>query len=224
MKTKLWIGLTAALITAGCASTSIITNSWKADNVAAKKYNKILVLGIIRDSDRGLREKMENHFVGDLKDLGYDAVSSLKEYGPNAFNNMDEESAVNKIKYSGMDAVITIVLLDRKKERNYVPGYMHFSPYGYYYNRFWGYHSTLYRRIYESGYYVNESKYFWESNFYDMSDQKLIYSVHTNSFDPVNTESMAHEYGRMIVKNMVKQSVLKNQNNPMASSSSPGAH
>jgi hypothetical protein len=196
------------LLAAGC-NTSKITTSWKADNTIPKKYNKIMVLGLIRDADRTIQENMENHFAGDLHDLGLNAVSSLKEYGPKAFDNMDEAAAVAKLKNSGVDAVITIVLLDKQKEKSYVPGSIHYSPYGYYYNRFWGYRTTLYQRIYEPGYYVTDTKYFWESNFYDMSTQQLVYSVQTQSFDPYNSESMGHEYGKMIVKEMVKENILK---------------
>ena len=212
MKKIKWIGFALLLMAAGC-TTSKITTSWKAENTVPQKYNKILVLGLIREADRTLQENMENHFVGDLKELGYNVVSSLKEYGPKAFDKMDEEAALSKLKNSGVDAVITIVLLDKEKERKYVPGNMYYSPYGYYYNRFWGYRSTLYRRIYEPEYYVTNTKYFWESNLYDMSTQKLVYSVQTQSFDPANSESMGHEYGQMIVKNMVKQNVLQNQGN-----------
>lgn len=212
MKKIKWISFALLLMAAGC-TTSKITTSWKAENTVPQKYNKILVLGLIREADRTLQENMENHFVGDLKELGYNVVSSLKEYGPKAFDKMDEEAALSKLKNSGVDAVITIVLLDKEKERKYVPGNMYYSPYGYYYNRFWGYRSTLYHRIYEPEYYVTNTKYFWESNLYDMSTQKLVYSVQTQSFDPVNSESMGHEYGQMIVKNMVKQNVLQNQGN-----------
>ena len=198
------------LIVAGC-TTSKITTSWKAENTVPQKYNKILVLGLIREADRTIQEKMENHFVGDLKELGYNAISSMQEYGPKAFDKMDEEAALSKLKNSGVNAVITIVLLDKEKERKYIPGNMSYSPYSYYYNHFWGYRTTLYNRIYEPGYYVTDTKYFWESNLYDMSTQKLVYSVQTQSFDPANSESMGHEYGLMIVKNMVKQNVLKQQ-------------
>lgn len=90
---------------------------------------------------------------------------------------------------------------------------MYYSPYGYYYNRFWGYYGTLNRRIYEPGYYVTDTKYFWESNFYDMSTRKLVYSVQTQSFDPANSESLGHEYGELIVKNMVKENVLQRKSN-----------
>jgi len=210
MKSIKWIGLVLLLLAAGC-NTSKITSSWKEKNIVPQKYNKILVLGIIREADRSIQENMENHFVGDLQELGYNAISSLKEYGPRVFNKMDEEAAISELKDSGVDAVITIVLLDKQKERKYVPGNMFYSPYGYYYTRFWGYRTALYHRIYEPGYYVTNTKYFWESNLYDMSTQKLVYSVQTQSFDPANSESMGHEYGQMIVKNMVKQNVLKQQ-------------
>jgi hypothetical protein len=201
------VAVALLLIAAGC-STSKITSSWKADNAIVPKYNKVLVLALIRENDRSIQENMENHFVGDLKELGYNAVSSLREYGPKAFDQLDEEAAIDKLKNSGVDAVITIVLLDKKKESRYVPGDLYFSPYGYYYNRFWGYRTVLYRRIYEPGYYVTDTKYFWESNLYDMSTQKLVYSVQTRSFDPASSESLGHEYGRMIVKNMLKENIL----------------
>ncbi|MFC0775099.1 hypothetical protein [Terrimonas alba] len=210
MKTIKWLGI-IALFLAGCTS-SRITSSWKDENVSPKQYNKILVLGLIRETDRTIRENMENHFVGDLQALGYNAVSSLKEYGPKAFEKMDEEAALAKLNNSGVDAVVTIVLLDKEKEKRYVPGYINYSPYGYYYNRFWGYYGTMNRRIYEPGYYVTDTKYFWESNFYDMGTQKLLYSVQTQSFDPANSESLGHEYGQLIVKNMVKNGIVAKGN------------
>jgi hypothetical protein len=202
MKKIKWIGVALFFLMAGC-HTSKITTSWKAENAIPQKYNKVLVLGLIKESDRSIQEKMENHFVGDLQELGYNAVSSLKEYGPKAFDKMEEAAAIEKLKNSGVDAVLTIVLLDKEKERQYIP-----PNYG---NRFWGYHNNRYIRIYEPGYYVINTKYFWESNFYEMADQRLLYSVQTKSFAPDNAESMGHEYGKMIVKNMVKQNILQPQ-------------
>jgi hypothetical protein len=208
MKKYKWTVLMLALVAAGCSSSKI-TTSWKDENTTPEKYNKILVLGLIREVDRTQQQFMENHMVGDLKELGYHAVSSLTEFGPKVFDKMEEDAAIEKLKNSGIDAVVTIVMLDKKKEQKYIPGNTFYTPYSFYYNRFWGYRTTLYRRIYEPGYYVTETKYFWESNLYKMSNQKLVYSVQTESFDPVNTESMAHEYGKLIVEDMVKQNVLK---------------
>ncbi len=202
MKKIKWVTFAIALIAMGCNSSKI-TTSWKATNAVMQKYNKVLVLGLIKENDRSIQEKMEKHFAGDLQELGYNAVSSLKEYGPKAFDKMEEVAAIEKLKNSGVDAVLTIVLLDKEKERQYIPPN--------YFNRFWEYSYSRYQRIYEPGYYVTSTRYYWESNFYEMGTQKLLYSVQTKSFDPANAESMGHEYGRMIVKNMVKKNILYQQ-------------
>lgn len=204
MKKITWIVLAALLITSGCGSSKI-TSSWVTQDAKPHHYNKIMVLGLIQQKDRTLRERMEQHFIGDLTDLGYSAISALQEYGPKAFDGLDEKTAVEKIKASGVDAVITIVLLDKKKDRKYIPGRYIYT------HNFWDYVGTRNAKIYEPGYYVDETKYFWESNFYDMNTQALVYSVQTKSFSPSSKESLGHEYGRMIVKNMRTKGVLSQQ-------------
>ncbi|MGG9961514.1 hypothetical protein [Ferruginibacter sp. SUN106] len=199
-----------AIVMLGCSSSKI-TSSWKAPDATNKKFNKVMVVGLIKESDRTLREKMEQHMIGDLKELGYNAVSAYEVYGPKAFNNLDENAVVEKLKNSNVDAVVTIVLLNKEKENFYKAGGMMFTPYASRYNRFWGYYTTLYDRIYSPGYYAPTTKYFWESNFYDLTTKELLYSVQTQSFDPASSESLAHEYGKMIVANMVKKSVLLKQ-------------
>lgn len=201
-----------AVMLCSCAGSNYITSTWKATDVVPKKYGKVMVVGIIREADRTIREQMEDHMVGDLKDLGYNAFSSFKEYGPKAFENVTEESVNKKLADDGIDAVLTIVLLDKQKERYYVPRRVVYSPYITYHNRFYGYYRSVYTRIESPGYYDVSTKYFWESNFYELSSgNKLLYSVQTQSFDPSSTERLAHEYGKMIVQNMVKNNVLAKQ-------------
>ncbi len=169
-----------------------------------------MVMGLIREADRTIRERMETHFVGDLHGLGYNAISSMSVFGPRAFRRMTEDSAVNTIKNVGADAVITIVLLDKSKEQRYIPARRNF--YGAAnFNRFGGYYTTMYDRVYTAGYYVTDTRYFWESNLYDMATKQLLYSVQTQSFSPSSSEELAHEYGKMIVNDMVKKHVLVQQ-------------
>lgn len=210
MKQLKYLSLIITFILLGC-STSRITSTWKAENVQPRNYNKVLVLGLIRESDRTVREKMEQHLLGDLQALGYNAICACDEYGPKAFENMTEKDALNKLTHSGIDAVLTVVLLDKTRERYYVPAQINYSPYVIYRNRFWGYYTTMYDRIYSPGYYTVETKYFWESNLYDMDGKRLLYSAQTRSFDPASTESLAHEYGQLLVKDMVKHNVLSIQ-------------
>lgn len=208
------ITIVAVLILfSGCGPSSRITSSWKASNVQPTQFKKVIVLGLIRENDRRLREKMEQHLVGDLKELGYTAICSCDEYNPKAFENMTEEQAISKLRSSGIEAVLTIVLLDKKQEKFYVPGRVVYSPYTIYQGRFWRYSRSMYDRIYTEGYYSTNTKYFWESNLYDLTNNNLVYSSQSQSFDPLTTETLGHEYGQMIVKDMVKKNVLADSKN-----------
>lgn len=164
---------------------------------------------MLPEKERSLREDMENHLVGDLQNHGYTAISSLRELGPKAFDNMNEQEVLDKIKDYGVDAVITIVLLDKQRERYYVPSRIYYSPYTIYQRRFYGYYTTIYGRIYTPGYYIRNTKYFWESNFYNMESRELLYSVQTESFDPASAATLSHEYGQMILNDMAKKGILK---------------
>lgn len=207
MKTLSWTGYILLLLLMACSSTKI-TSWWKAENMSPVTKGKIMVIGLIKEPDRRVQQNIENQLVTGLQNLGYSAMSSLQEYGPKAFSQMNEEAALRKLKSSGVDAVLTIVLLNKEKERNYVAGNIYYSPYGYYNNRWWNYNMTLYNRIYEPGYYVTNTRYFWESNLFDLSTQKLLYSVQTQSFDPSTPESLGKEYGTLIIENMVKNGAL----------------
>jgi len=192
-------------LVAACGPSTRITSSWKADNVQPDKFKKVVVLGLVKENDRTLREKMEQHMVGDLREMGYDAVCSCDEYNPKAFENMSEEQALSKLRGSGVDAVLTVVLLDKSQERYYVPGRVVYSPYTVYQGRFWRYSRMMYDRIYMEGYYTTDTKYFWESNLYDLAANNLVYSSQSQSFDPISAETLGHEYGQLVVKDMVKK-------------------
>ena len=187
---------------AGCSAVRI-TSSWKAPDIVPQTYDKIIVLGIINNEDRSLRERMEDHLVGDLISHGCNAVSAFNQYGPKTFENLTEEQAKDKLTADGIKTVITIVLLDKKMETLYVP------PSETPQNQFWDYYQRVYDRILSPGYYQETTKFFWESNLYDLSSSKLIYSVQTQAFDPATTNDLAHEYGLKIVHNMLKNNVLE---------------
>lgn len=215
MKRITGLALLFLLLVSGCGPSSRITSSWKADNAQTNNIRKVVVLGLIRDHDRSLREKMEQHLVGDLRSMGYDAVCSCEEYNPKTFENMNEEQAINKLRNSGIDAVLTIVLLDKSRERFYVPGRVYYSPYVIYQNRFWRYSRIMYDRIYTEGYYTTNTNYFWESNLYNLATNQLVYSAQSESFDPGSSEQLGNEYGAMIVKDMVNKNVLTNLKEPV---------
>lgn len=204
------LAMAALSLLAGCSSTRI-TSVWKEPSTVNTSYGKIMVVGIIRDADRTLRQQMEHHLVNDLNTLGYQARSAYDQYGPKALEGLSEEETNKKLSREGVDAVLTIVLLDKQKERYYVPARVVYTPYIMYHRHFWGYYNSIYTRIESPGYYEVENRYFWESNLYDLHTKKLVYSVQTQSFDPSATDQLAHEYGQLIVNSMVRNGILQKQ-------------
>lgn len=208
MKQFKWMVL---LLLLGSCATPYITSSWKAPETAGRSYKKIMVLGLIGDPDRSIREKIEEHIAGDLRALGYNAACSCEEYNPKTFEGLKEPEALKKLENSGVDAVLTVVLLSKTKERYYVPGRMIHTPYGMYHDNFWGYYTTMRGRVYRKGYYEINTKYFWETNLYDLDKKELLYSAQSQSFDPESSETLGHEYGKMLVKDLVKKKVIIKQ-------------
>jgi hypothetical protein len=193
------------IILAACSSTKLIS-SWKADEVSNQKFDKVLVIGLMGNKDRSLRENMEKIIVQQLQSKGINAGSAFAEYGPKTFEGSDEPSSLKKIKSKGYDGAITIALLDKSKEKNYNPGTMGVYPNRY---RFWGYYRNMYGRIYEPGYYTVTNKFMLEANVYDLNADKLIYSAQTRSVDPASPQSLATEFSDKIFEDMNVKGVIK---------------
>jgi len=162
----------------------------------------------MQEKDGDLREKMEQHLLISLRSYGYNVICACEEYGPKSFENMTEKQAIDGLTNKGIDAILTVVLLNKIKERYYVPARIYYSPYAMYNSQFWNYYETIHDRIRSTDYYREDTKYFWETNIYDLRTKELLYSIQTNSFNPESTESLGHEYGQLIAKNVVKNKIL----------------
>jgi hypothetical protein len=206
MKTKKAITvILASLFLFSCSSTKL-SSSWKAENSSTKIYHNILVWGILTEKDSSLREKMEAHLVNDLASKGYHAVSSFSVFGQGNYKKISEKEIVEKFKNTGVDAVITMVLLDKSKEQMYVSPSIINNPSNI--DQVNRYYSATYDKVFSPGYYVTTTNYFWESNFFEVSEDKLVYSVRTKSFDPSSIDMLAHESGVTILKDMIRKKVI----------------
>ncbi|NIG52446.1 hypothetical protein [Chitinophaga sp. Cy-1792] len=210
-KLGLIVAALAILATTACTSTKV-TSSWRANSAPQlQKDQKVMVIALVPQKDRTLRSQMENYTVAEFRKKGYNAVSALQEYGPNGFANMGEKQVVNMLRSSGANQVLTIVMVDKGREREYVPGTVYGGPYPYGYYGFWPYYSMWYGRMYQPGYFTINTKYQWEGNLYDLQSGQLTYSVQSKSFDPPTTERMAVLYAQQVVKDMARQQLLANR-------------
>ncbi len=205
MKKLFFLPLLAFLI--GC-QPSKITQSWAAKEAAPKQYKKILVLGVLTDNDNELQTLMENHLADDLRTMGYLAIAANRVFPPGTFVKGDTARAIAAINDKGFDAILTIVLLDKNKEKYYVPGritdYRYFDKYG----RFHQYYNLVSERIYSPGYFAEETKYIWENNFYDLTSRQMIYSARSRSFDFTSKTTLAHTYGQLMANSLAEKNIL----------------
>lgn len=157
---------------------------------------------------------MEEELVNDLAKYGVSAAAASSAYEPNSFGKLNESEAMDKLHNDGYDAVITVTLVDKDKSNRFVPG--GWGPGFYpYYGSFWGYYSFYSPWAwgpgwgYGGGYYTS-TNYVFETNLYDVtSNNTLLYSAQSTSFDPSSAKNLATDYARTIVKDLIKNGIVK---------------
>jgi hypothetical protein len=147
--------------------------------------------------------QMEGFLVDELKTKGYVAMSSYSLYGPKMFSNTSEEATLTRLRNSQIDEVLTITLLDKTKVRRFQPGFSYYP-----YSPFWGYYNYMYGQVYSPAYVQDNTRFFWESNLYDVNTKNLLYSVQSESFNPSSAGDMGKAYSSVVVKNMIRKKVL----------------
>lgn len=172
-----------------------------------------MVWAILPESDSILRTQIETHLVNDLVTKGYHAISSIQVYKEKAYQKLTSEEIVAQYKSTGVDAVITMVLLNREKEEKYYPG-GYFTQPANNYGTLDNYYNRVYERVLTPGYYVSTTNYFLQGNLFEVNNGQLVYSVQTKSFDSYTTNLLAHENGLLIIKDMLKKKIIINQTLP----------
>lgn len=203
------VGVLAAVVLflASCSGTKV-TSSWKEPEVKLDQQQKIMVLALVNDRQDALRKNIEAEMTALLKQRGYDAVPAFATYRKEDLKGLSEQKAINKIRRNNIDQVLTIVMKDKSKEKSYVPSNGFYGPFPMYYGRFWPYYGMMNDRIYRPGYYTTNTRYFLEGNLYSMKDNKLLYSVQTETFDPSSAARMAVVYSQQVVKDMTRQQLI----------------
>lgn len=204
-KGVLGMGFLVALFLSSCGTSTHLVNSWVAPETKAQQYKKVLVIGLIGPRDRNLREVIENTMVQSLQAQGINAGSAFAEYGPKAFEDLKEKEALKQIENKGYDGAFTIALVDKRRQRQYNPGYMGMAPYPW---GFWGYYRHMWGGFYQPGYYSVNTNYILEGNFYDLNPDKLIYSAQTRSFDPSSAENLSGDFTQTVVTDMMNKGLL----------------
>ena len=203
----LYLLLAAALALGGCSSTTVVS-SWRAPEVYKQDLEKMLVLGMMGNRNRELRENLEQAIVQELQTKGLNATPASKVFGPNVFKGLTEEQVTQKVKTGGYTSVMIVSLVDREKDRVYNEGIVYTRPVVVGYSLFYRRYMYVYGQVYTPGYYSTTTNYLLQAEIYSVAGNELMYSGQTKSYNPGSAAALADEFSRTIVKDMIEKGLL----------------
>jgi len=195
------------LIIHGCDSPSKLT-SWANPNKPHPTPNKILVVGIVHDSLREIRKSVEDHFVQALKEMGYNAEASLNAFGNKTLARFDQEKTYINLCKQGIDAVLTIALLNEKKATKYHDPQARKFTSSYYYNRILNYRAIRANPKDHIDHPPDQIEFLWEATIFNLSTLAPLYWAQTKPFSPISTKQNHETYGRIIINSLQKHKIL----------------
>ncbi|MEO5563531.1 MAG: hypothetical protein ABIR18_08850 [Chitinophagaceae bacterium] len=201
------IWLILVLILAGCTTTQI-TSTWRNPEPLPVTVDPILIIGVMNEQDSNLCRKMEERFAASLNTLGYHAASSISEYGANAFDALNEEEPFKFLYRTRFKTIITIELLNKETVAFPKPVWLETDV-------DWFNHPFRDQKPGVNNISALQTRYLWESNYYDMNQILLMYTVNSKSDEPSSNKKMSQEYSKIIIDNMVKSGLLKKEIVPL---------
>jgi hypothetical protein len=191
-----------------CSSPYILSID-KAENIDPKisKNKKILVVGIIKDSGVGFRGQVEEYMASNLRRLGYNTVSALKEYKQGGLAKLGEEQTYIKLCNNGIDVVLTVAVLDHDLTEFYSTAKPIRYLSSYYYERIWNYEKISAELNTTDS--KPDARIFMECIFFDLGNLDARCIVQTRSFNRVELRQENAEYLNRIIRSMIKAKVLR---------------
>jgi hypothetical protein len=198
------MGILALML--ACASSTRITGSWKNPSYPKRTYDRIFVAAMT--GDKVTRSAIENHLQQSLLKVGLNSVKSMDELPPGfRRDSLMKNEILNRVKNSGIPAIITISVLRKETESRYVSGgYLPGSRFGYY-NTFGGYY-RYWAPLYDPGYYVNEDVYYFETNLYDSETETLVWSAQSETYLYGNIQAFSNEFAAITVEQLMKDGLI----------------
>lgn len=214
--------LTTVFIFTSCMGAyTDISGTWTKPDYKAKKYNKILVVGISDEIVK--RYSVEAAFV---KELGKDKIKSTTSNELVDFSKlgMKEEGKIDSLKITelkkkvdeaGYDGAIVISLLDVQEKTEYVPGETYYHPhyYSYYrpyaYRGFYNYYYSTYSVVSRPGYHINKKSIYIETRLYNLKTDEMVWACTSETMDPSNLKEFSKSLARTVVNSMLNDYVIK---------------
>jgi len=213
-----------SLIVLSCAPSQEISRTW-ADRDAFPKtaYKSVFVIALVKQNNKAI---VEQKVAKVLSSKGFKVVKStdvMPIIKQDESGKINKEELVNTINENGCEALYVIAVKDIKTEKvygkvdapsdapthqiwdpviEYTP--MEFGYYGIYYN----YMSDYQEQKYSVNEYALDRTYFMESNLYDVSSEKLIWSIQSKAFNPEDLDSFFKGYSKLLRNHLKSEGLV----------------
>jgi len=209
MKLKNMMIMISVLTLSGCGPSQRITNSWINPEAGSKgPYHSIFV--IVLSPSNATSYSVEDRLAGIISSRGQKVVVSSAVFPPNLSisENFTREDMAAAIARTGCDAVLTVAQLDVKTVESYHPGSVYYPmSYGMY-GSYYGYYNYYYPRIYTPGYYSTDRTYYIETNFYDLAEDRLLWSIQSEAYNPTSLDSWFDRYASDLLNELEKEGLI----------------
>jgi hypothetical protein len=196
----------ASLLLSGCGANRTVT-AWETYHIAPSPYSRILVVAILPDEDSLVRENIETSFSTALSNLGYKTVTAISEFGRTGLRDMGKDETYIKVREKGIDAVITIALVNRTRENSTLPAAAHNYRNNFYFNRIFQYKDNLT----QPGTNTRNEEYYWECLLFDLAKLEATIAVQTVPSSKPAQVKKGNDLARHLIRKMVREKTLKRQ-------------
>jgi hypothetical protein len=210
MKLKFAFLLLISLVLSACGPSQRIVNSWinpEAQSKGPYKSIFIIVLSPSKESSFSVEDRM----AGIIASRGNKYVVASSVFPPNMAisENFTREQMAEAIKRTGCDAVFVIALLDVLSIETYHPGGAYYPMNYGMYGSYWGYYNHYYPMVYSPGYYTTDNTYYIETNFYDLEEDQLLWSIQSEAYNPSSLDSWFDRYSYDLLNELKKEGLIE---------------
>lgn len=210
MKFKYLFVLLFALTLSACVPSQKIVNSWIAPDPGTNApYKSIFIMALTQV--QGNSFDVEDRMAGVIASRGQKAVVSTAVFPPSFTNSetFTREQMAEAIKRTGCDAVFVIAVLDVESVESYQPGRAYYPmSYGMY-GSYYGYYSHYSPMVYSPGYYTTDKTFYIETNFYDLEQDRLLWSIQSEAYNPTSIESWFEKYSYDLLNELKAEGLIE---------------
>ena len=207
MKKTVWIVvilIVTLLVLSSCSSSTKLISASKEPDYSGDYIDSIMIVGVSDNLED--RRLFENTFSKCLKGQGVTAYSSLE------FISVDQELSKELVKKVAQENRIGSVLVTRlvgvdKKVDHYRSGFRKKGSVSIYHS--FDDLNPKVKRDAKSGYYIEREIVRLESNLYDVSSEKQIWTAQSDSIASESVKNLTMSVCQAMVKNMRKNNLIR---------------